>query len=87
MPIRENARTNLQILTALDGRDFLVDKVKKFREANSRWPTSLDELVRARLIRAVPLDPAGSGYDYDSTSGLVNVGKRSSLYRPMFDLR
>jgi hypothetical protein len=32
---------------------------ERYRQAHGRWPDSLDELVQAKLLAAVPLDPYG----------------------------
>jgi len=45
--------------------------VEKFRSENARWPRSLNELVAARYIDALPIDPLGRPYAYDAVTGEV----------------
>ena len=37
-------------------------------------------MIRAGLVRGVPLDPTGVPYTLDPVSGAVDVAKDSSLY-------
>ena len=46
----------------------------------NRFPTGWDEMIRAGLVRGVPLDPTGVPYTLDPVSGAVDVAKDSSLY-------
>lgn len=86
-PIKQNARTNLEVLAAFDGRDFIQAQVDRFFERHGRWPVGLHELVSTRQIRAVPSDPSGTAYQYDPVTGRVHVATGSSLYRPMYDVQ
>ena len=51
--------------------------VAAYRERHGRLPRSLDELVGAGIVRALPRDPDGAAYAYDPTSGTVssNAGR------------
>ncbi len=84
-PIQENARMNLDILAALDLRDSLQAHVNRFESTFGRRPSSLDELVRERVIRTVPVDPSGIPYAYDAGSGRVHLAHDSRLYRSQYE--
>lgn len=86
-PIKENARMNLNILAALDGRDFLQARVDQFELTMGRRPSSLDDLVRERVVRSVPVDPSGTSYEYDAGTGRVHVAHDSKLYRSQYERR
>ena len=80
--LKTNALTHLRVLDALDGRDRVQAAVDRFRASRGRAPSSLDELVKAGLLRATPADPAGVAFAYDAAAGRVGVSPRSPLYRP-----
>lgn len=80
-PIKENARTNLAVLKALDGRDALQEAARRFEATTRRTPASLEELVSTLALGAVPADPSGVPYVYDAASGVVEVSPASRLYR------
>lgn len=81
-PIRANAETNLRVIDAADGADRIQGLVVRFAEANGRRPLSLAELQQAGILHGSAKDPSGTPYDYDATTGKVNVSRLSSLYRP-----
>jgi hypothetical protein len=80
--LKANALTHLRMLDALDGRDRVQAVVDRFRASHGRAPSSLQELVAARLLPATPADPAGVAYVYDPAAGRVGVSQRSPLWRP-----
>lgn len=43
-----------------------------YRGKNGRPPRSLDELVRAGILSALPSDPDGNAYAYDPLAGTVS---------------
>lgn len=79
--IRENARVNLGVLDALDARDAVQAKVDNFRAAHGRFPGSLEELLGAGLISRPAADTTGKPYDYNASSGKVNIAQGSRVYR------
>ena len=85
--LKENARINLKILDALDGREYLQGFVEEFRKTHGRAPASLQELVDTGRIRRVPLDPSGAAYTYDAAAGRVHIAPTSALYRPVYEAR
>jgi tetratricopeptide (TPR) repeat protein len=82
--LRNEARTRLAQFAALDVIDRLNVELWRFKARTGRVPQSWDELVRARVLRAVPLDPAGVPYAIDRVNEDVNVSPQSPLW-PMPD--
>lgn len=84
-PIRDNARVNLRLLSALDGRDFIQDRVERFTAKLGHKPASLGDLIKEHVLPVIPLDPSGVPYEYDPATGRVHVGRESTLYRRMYE--
>jgi hypothetical protein len=84
--MRNMADLRLAQFDAMDGIDALTDIVWRFREASGRIPGGWQELIAARLLRAVPRDPAGVPFEIDVTDASVRVAERSPLspMPPMF---
>ena len=80
--MRENAHVHLQVLDALDARDAVAGLVLEFGRRTARWPRSLAELVSLGPGRVRLVDPSGVPFDYDPETGVVNVSRRSNLWRP-----
>ena len=80
--LRENARLRLQMLDALDQADALMALVREYEKRLGRKPATLDELRRAGLLRAAPVDSAGVPFEYDAATGVVSVSRQSMLWRP-----
>jgi hypothetical protein len=78
--IRQAARRGLLQLDAEGDIEILEGLMHKFFDVNGRFPTSWQELIRARLLRSIPVDPSGSVYELDPVSGSVNVAQKSSLF-------
>jgi hypothetical protein len=63
--MKENAATHLQLLKS-DEDCKAIDAVSgEFQKRNSREPESIQELVRAGLLKGVPADPMGYAYVLD----------------------
>lgn len=82
--LRNEARTRLAQFDALDVIDRLNTELWRYKAKTGRLPQSWDELVRARVLRAVPLDPAGVPYEIDPVNEDVDVSQGSPLW-PMPD--
>jgi len=78
--MRRTARTRLQQLDAEAVIEQLQPIVNSFYDKTSRFPMGWEEIVRAGLVRGIPLDPTGVPYSLDPVSGAVDVAKDSSLY-------
>lgn len=83
--MRENALYHLRVLDALDARDALDDMIGKFNSSHGRLPASWDEMVKARLLRAVPTDPTGVAFAYDPAAGKANISRSSKLWRSKYE--
>ena len=77
--LRDNAAFRLQQLDALDAIDRLKAIVSAFKARTAEYPASWVVLVRAGLIRGVPLDPTGSPYVLDPATGGVGLAANSRL--------
>jgi hypothetical protein len=78
--LRKTARTRLQQMDAELAIDELVALSNRFYDATGRFPNGWEEVVRAGLIRGIPLDPTGVPFAVDPVSGQVDVAKSSTLY-------
>jgi len=82
-PVKYNAWAHLRYLDALDEADALTRLVRLYEERTGRRAASLDELLRAGLLRHPPVDPAGVPFSYDRESGKVSISRQSELWRPL----
>lgn len=78
--IRDNALLRLRQLDALDQIDQLSRIAAEYRRRTGRLPQRWSEVVSARLLRGVPLDPSGTPYLLDDLTGDVTVSSRSQLH-------
>jgi hypothetical protein len=77
--MRRQAQRRLEQLDALDAIDRLQEVVDKARRAGLPPPYSWDALRIAGSLRTAPLDPAGTPYTIESTSGRVTLSPVSPL--------
>lgn len=77
--LRNNAAWRLQQLDALDAIDQLTAVVAAYRARTGELPPSWAALVRAGLLRGLPLDPTGSPYALDPATGAVRLAADSRL--------
>ena len=78
--LRNVANVRLQQLDAMDGIEQLTAIVQRFEQLTGRAPADWGELVAARLMRGVPLDPAGTPFEIDPATHTVRVSERSTLW-------
>ena len=85
--IRQAAERSIVQLMALDAIDQIEARVEQFRVDAGRYPGSWGDLIRARALRGVPIDPSGTPFVYDPESHQVTLSPDSSLYPlpPMFE--
>ncbi len=83
--IRDNAIHHIEVIDALDARDALTAAAARFKEANGRFPRRLSELVDAGLVRAIPVDPSGTPFDYDPETGKAAIARTSSQWRSKYE--
>src|SRR5204862_4821455 len=60
--VRASARLRLAQLDALDQIDALSRVRDEFTRHRGRFPESWEELIKAGLLRSVPVDPSGTAY-------------------------
>lgn len=77
---RESAASHLAQFDALDAIDQLNEIVWRFKAATGRMPQSWQALVDARVLRAIPLDPAGVPYVLDPVNEDVRLAQQSPLW-------
>ena len=53
----------------MDGIDFIERVVQQYRARTGVLPTSWNDVIRARLLRAVPADPTGTPFQLDPSTG------------------
>ncbi len=77
--MRALAERRLLQLQALDVIDRLEPAVRRFA-ASADPPYTWERLVRAGVVRGVPLDPAGVPFELGAWSAVVRVSPESPLY-------
>lgn len=78
--LRSAATRALHQLDAEEVIEQLQPIVNSFYDTARRFPTGWDEVIRAGLVRGIPLDPTGVAYTLDPVSGAIDVAKDSTLY-------
>jgi tetratricopeptide (TPR) repeat protein len=58
-------------LAHLDGIFQLEKAVSQYRRQFNRWPGSLNDLISAKLIDALPVSPLGYRYTYNPQTGAI----------------
>lgn len=78
--LKATADIRLAQFDALDARDQLNQIVWRYEARTGRMPQDWQELVRARVLRGVPLDPAGVPFELDPTNEDVRLSPQSPLW-------
>jgi hypothetical protein len=60
--VRRTAEYRLQQLQALDDLDLLLSVVRAYMDRTGAAPENWSQLVGAKLLTGVPVDPAGTPY-------------------------
>ncbi|MGE0814361.1 MAG: hypothetical protein AB7O28_19885 [Vicinamibacterales bacterium] len=68
--LRRAAASHLQQLQALDELDALAAATRRYAERTGRQPGSWQDLIAARLLPGVPVDPTGVPYVLEPGVGL-----------------
>ena len=79
--MKSNAEIHLQQIDALDSLDVIRGAAETFRARVGRWPSSLDELRRVRLLQGSLVDPVGVAFDYNPETGRPSLARSSPLWR------
>jgi hypothetical protein len=77
--LRREAEKRLMQLSVLDFMDGLQQTVDAFTTRTGRPPSAWSELVRARVIPGIPVDPTRVPYELDA-NGRVRLSRRSPLF-------
>jgi hypothetical protein len=77
--LQKSAQRTLQQLDALDAIDQLQQIVEKFPPAPG-GQHSWEGLVQRRILRGIPVDPAGVPFALDPETGEVSLAKSSPLF-------
>jgi hypothetical protein len=76
--VKENALTHLQLLKAAADCKQIDLLVEEYRKRSGAAPKGIGELVRAGLLRGVPVDPLGYAYTLDE-DGKAELNVESPL--------
>jgi tetratricopeptide (TPR) repeat protein len=77
--MQRTARMRLQQLDAMDAIAQLEALVQTYRERRGIPPTSWNDLIRAGMLRGVPLDPVDQPYELNPLIGTVTLSPSSPL--------
>lgn len=78
--LRSAADLRLAQFDAMDVIDQLTAIVARFQRTHGRWPQRWQDLIAARLLRAIPRDAAGEPFALDPATGEVSVARQSALW-------
>jgi len=78
--LRRAARRGLAQIDAEEQIEVLRTVVARFQQGTGQRPQSWADLMRAGMLRAVPVDPTRVPYVLDAATGQINVAKESTLY-------
>jgi hypothetical protein len=78
--LKREAAIRLAQLQALDEIDQLNELLWRYEARTQRFPQTWEELVAARVLRGVPLDPAGEPYTIEPLNEEVIISPQSALW-------
>jgi hypothetical protein len=78
--LKQTAQVRLMQLDALDTIDALKQVRDAFTKRTGNLPESWEQLIAARLLRGVPVDPSGTPYTLNFATGEIAVSGYSKLY-------
>lgn len=82
--IRRSAAIHLAQYDAMDAIDQLNEVLWRYEARTGRFPRDWRELIRAGVLRGIPVDPLGTPYEIDPVNESVRVAQQSPLW-PMPD--
>lgn len=77
---KESADWHLAQFDAMDAIDRLNEIVWRYKAATGRMPASWNELIAARALTRVPVDPTGTAFELDSVNEDVDLASSSALW-------
>ena len=78
--VKESAEIRLMQLDSMDAIDALNQIVWRYEAASGRFPGSWQELIGARVLRSVPMDPTGVPFELEPVNEDVRLSQRSALW-------
>jgi tetratricopeptide (TPR) repeat protein len=78
--MKETATKRLLQLDALDQIDYLRQLKEEYQRRKGRSPESWEEMIKAKLLPGVPMDPSGTAYTLNFATGEIAVSGWSALY-------
>jgi hypothetical protein len=78
--LRRTAETRISQLDALEAIEQLNEIVWRYEARVGRMPRAWEELLVARVLRGIPVDPAGVPYELDQVNEDVRLSRQSPLY-------
>jgi tetratricopeptide (TPR) repeat protein len=78
--LRDAAEHRLAQLDALDEMDRIKPYIDAYARAFPGQPITWDRLIAARVLRGVPVDPSGTPFDIDPSTGQLSVSVHSKLF-------
>jgi hypothetical protein len=78
--VRRTARQRLQQLDAMDTIEELNRRAMRFVTREKRPPRDWHELGIAEGFGGIPVDPVGTPYQLDPSTGMIDLGAKSSLH-------
>jgi tetratricopeptide (TPR) repeat protein len=82
--IARSAELHLAQYDAMDAIDQLNQLLWRYEARRGQFPRDWQELIRAGVLRGVPLDPSGTAYELDRVNEAARVSSNSPLW-PMPD--
>jgi hypothetical protein len=77
--MQRDARRRLRQLDAMDEMDQLNARIAAYRTSASKTPSSWRDLIEARVVPGVPVDPDGFPFEFDPATGTVRLDPKSTL--------
>jgi tetratricopeptide (TPR) repeat protein len=78
--MRKDAARRLLQLDAIDQLAQLENIAREYAVRAGRPPQGWEDMIRAGMLRGIPLDPTGHPYVFDPQSGKADVGTKSALW-------
>jgi len=77
--VRENAKNHLDSMKVDEILWTIEFCAERYAAQRGRFPASLQDLVHARYLRSVPLDPSGVPLDYDAETGKARLSPETRV--------
>jgi hypothetical protein len=79
--IKQTAFQHMHDLKTLIDLEDLNRAIDAYHSKNGEYPSNLQKLVASGFIPAIPLDPEGNPYVYDSKIGEVSYAQQLNIYK------